>query len=160
LATVGQLAVNPGASNVIPGWVSLSLDVRHPDDRARIKAVAALRAEAEAVADRRGVAMEWTSAQCGPTVPCSPRLVAHLARAIEDAGYRVRHLTSGAGHDAVPMASLSDVAMLFVRCRGGISHNPAESIRERDVEVALETLYRFVIGLASDPAIHVSSKEH
>ncbi|MDB5077547.1 MAG: allantoate amidohydrolase [Chloroflexi bacterium] len=153
VATMGQIAAEPGASNVIPGHVTLSLDVRHRDDAVRTRAVAALHDEATAIAQRRGVHLVWTSMQSTPAVPCSPQLIGRLAHAIEELGFKVQHLTSGAGHDAVPMASLTDAAMLFVRCKGGISHNPAESVRLDDVNVSLETLYRFVLGMQRDMAL-------
>jgi allantoate deiminase len=71
-----------------------------------------------------------------------------LGRAISACGYPAQRLPSGAGHDAVPMSRLTAAAMLFVRCKGGISHNPAESVTVEDVGVAIEVLYRFVTGLA------------
>jgi allantoate deiminase len=119
-------------------------------------AVAALHDEAMAIAERRGVHLQWTSVKSDPAVPCSPQLVGRLAGAIEELGYQVRHLTSGAGHDAVPLASLTETAMLFVRCKGGISHNPAESVRADDVEAALETLYRFVDSMQMDVAANAA----
>ena len=79
------------------------------------------------------------------SVACSARLTALLARAV---GGDVVQLTSGAGHDAVAMSSLTDVGMLFVRCKGGVSHNPAESVTTEDVAVAIDVLGRFLELLA------------
>jgi acetylornithine deacetylase/succinyl-diaminopimelate desuccinylase-like protein len=81
-------------------------------------------------------------------VRCSPRLVSLLTQAVKDCGQRPLQLTSGAGHDAVPMSSLTDVGMLFVRCKGGVSHNPAESVTTEDVAVAIDVLSRFLELLA------------
>ena len=67
-----------------------------------------------------------------------------LERAIAAEGVRVRRLPSGAGHDGMAMKTLTDIAMLFVRCKGGISHNPAESISEADAAVGARTLLRFI----------------
>ena len=144
VATVGQLGVEPGASNVIPGRAQLSLDVRHSDDSVRLEASRRLRAQAERIAAKRGVSLDWDVVQESASVHCSPRLSALLAQAVEQAGVRVRHLPSGAGHDAVSMSRVTEVAMLFVRCKGGISHNPAESVDTADVATAVDVLGTFI----------------
>ena len=144
VATVGQLDVHPGASNVIPGKVELSLDVRHPDDAIRLEASQRLIADAHALAEGRGLAVDVHPVSENAAVHCSPRLVALLSEA---AGGDSPQLVSGAGHDAVVMSSLTDVGMLFVRCRGGISHNPAESVTTEDVGVAIDVLSRFLLLL-------------
>jgi allantoate deiminase len=143
VATVGELAVHPGARNVIPGAAELSLDVRHEDDTVRRDATAALREQAGEIAAARGVGLEWEAWADAPAVPLDPALTDRLAAA----GARVR-LPSGAGHDAAVLAPLVPAAMLFVRCAGGISHNPAEHVEEADVAVALDVLEHFVAGLA------------
>jgi allantoate deiminase len=139
VATVGALTVHPGARNVIPGEARLSLDVRHPDDALRRRAVTALRAEAERIARARGVALAWAGESDLPAVAMDAGLTARLGP--------LPALTSGAGHDAAAMADLTPVAMLFVRCRGGISHHPAESVEAADVAVAIDVLERFVRAL-------------
>jgi len=144
VATVGQLSVEPGASNVIPGHVTLSLDVRHFDDVVREEACRLLQQRAEEICEKRDVSLDWRLLQTNPSVPCASPLARKLARAVEAAGYSVRFLPSGAGHDAVTMAAVCPVAMLFVRCKGGISHNPAESVTEEDVGVAIDVLGRFL----------------
>jgi allantoate deiminase len=149
VATVGQVAVEPGTSNVIPGRATLSLDVRHLDDGAREAAVVALRARADAIAAARGCALEWTDVQATDAVDCAPRLTAALEAAIAGAGLRVARLPSGAGHDAAVMARLCDVAMLFVRCAGGVSHHPAEAVSAADVAVAIGVTGRLLDRLAS-----------
>lgn len=148
VATVGQLAVEPGASNVIPGRVMLSLDVRHPDDRIREKALADLHAEAQAIAERRGISVAWQPVSDQPSLRCSPKLIALQKNVVTAAGYPALMVASGAGHDAVMMATLTDIAMFFVRCKGGISHSPAESVALEDVAVAIEVLERFIMRLA------------
>lgn len=140
VATVGQINVQPGASNVIPGLVRLSLDVRHQDDATRMQACQLLYNQAAQICTRRQVAFDWQLVQEHAGVACDPFLAQQCAQAIEKLGYPVLSLPSGAGHDAVVMSTLTDVAMLFVRCKGGISHNPAESVTVEDVQVAIEAL--------------------
>jgi allantoate deiminase len=148
VATVGEMAVEPGASNVIPARAAMSLDVRHLDDAVREAAVSDLRSRAEAIAAARGLAVAWTDVQATAAVACSQGLTAALDTAVADAGVRVARLPSGAGHDAAVMARLCDVAMLFVRCEGGISHNPAEAVAAGDVAVAIDVAGRLVDALA------------
>ncbi|MGH2486552.1 MAG: Zn-dependent hydrolase, partial [Ktedonobacterales bacterium] len=150
VATVGQLAVYPGASNVIPGHATLSLDVRHPEDARREAACARLRESAEAIGARRGVRETWVALQSTRAVPCDERLAGQLAEAVIEGDHSVHRLPSGAGHDAAIMATMTGVAMLFVRCAGGISHSPLEAVTEGDVAVALDVLARFVTRLASE----------
>jgi allantoate deiminase len=144
VATVGEIATLPGAANVIPGRTELSLDVRHPDDEVRERLRDHLKTRAEEIAASRGCDHEWQLRQEAPAVRADPDLSALLARAVEDSGMAVHRLPSGAGHDAAQVAELTPVAMLFVRCKGGISHNPAESVAQEDVAVAVETLGRFL----------------
>lgn len=145
VATVGRLEVRPGGTNVIPGQVGLSVDVRHADDAARLASAQRIIAGAHALAEGRGLTAEVASVSENAAVACAPRLIELMARA---AGGDVPLLVSGAGHDAVPMSSLTDVGMLFVRCKGGVSHNPAESVTAEDVGVAIDVLGRFLELLA------------
>ena len=152
VATVGELVVSPGASNVIPGGVRLSLDVRSPADRTRETAVATLHRRARAIAAQRGLDLSWRAGHGNPAVPMDPALSTRLADAVAAAGFPVHHLPSGAGHDAVVLAAVCPVAMLFVRCKGGISHNPAEAVAEADVAAALAVVDRFLAAELSAPA--------
>ena len=149
VATVGEIAAEPGAPNVIPGRVTASLDVRHLEDAAREQAVAATREHAARIATARGLDTAWDQIQSTAAVPCSPDLTDQLAAAAADAGHEAPRLPSGAGHDAAMMATITPVAMLFVRCAGGVSHHPDESVRPDDVEVAIEVTTRFVERLAA-----------
>jgi allantoate deiminase len=144
VSTVGRIAVEPGARNVIPGEAWLTLDVRHTSDAVRRQAVADLRAEAEQVCAGREVALQWDARGETAAVPTSPDLTERLTDAVAATGLHVESLPSGAGHDAVVLASLTPIAMLFVRCERGVSHNPAEAVAEADVAVALDVLERFV----------------
>jgi allantoate deiminase len=143
VATTGRVDVAPGASNVVPGAAALTLDVRHPEDAARRAAVEALSKRAAEIATGRGLRLDWRVVQDCGAVACDPALSALLARAVADAGLTVHRLPSGAGHDAAVLAALAPVAMLFVRCHGGISHNPAESVSTSDVAVAIRVVDRF-----------------
>lgn len=144
VATVGQIEAQPGASNVIPGRVTLSLDVRHADDAQCQRASALLRERAEAICAVRGIALDWQHLHTTPAVQCAPALMDLLAQAVESLGHPVYRLASGAGHDAATLSAITPVAMLFVRCKGGISHNPAESVTSDDVGVAIDVLSRFL----------------
>ena len=151
VATVGRLAVAPGAANVIPGLAVASLDLRHPDNETRHSAIKALIAAAGEIAASRGVTAEWANHTDNAAVAFSPRLQTLLAQAVEETtGAAAPRLASGAGHDAAPLARITDVSMLFLRCQGGISHNPAESVTDDDVAAAIAALDRFVDLLAAD----------
>ena len=150
IATVGQCEVTPGASNVIPGLVSLTLDVRDADDLRRKAACAKLKGEALRITKRRGLRLhDWHIVQETPSVRMDPAMTRILRRA---AGRVVPALPSGAGHDAAVMARACPVAMLFVRCKGGVSHHPEESVETSDVAAALDALTLAVLELAKQHA--------
>ena len=131
--TVGRVHVEPNVRNVIPASVTVTLDLRHADDAARRAAVDELRRRA---GHGRDVTVEWTELADFPAVAMDERLGNAFGVATR--------LPSGAGHDAAMMARIAPAAMLFVRCAGGISHNPAESVEEADVAVAIDALERFL----------------
>ena len=137
VATIGKISVQPNAGNVIPGVVELSLDVRHMSDDIRISKVEQLARMAATIAHRRGVEVEWVQKLDQQTVHMDRILSIELAVAVEAAGISGRTMPSGAGHDAMVMATRMPAAMLFLRSPGGISHNPAEAVLEEDVEAAL-----------------------
>jgi allantoate deiminase len=149
VATVGQIVVDPGASNVVPGRATCSLDVRDARDQRRRAAVRALYAQAREVARRRGLRLVWTPVQQTPAVRCDAGLTRLLAASVTGRGIGVVRLPSGAGHDAAALATLCPVAVLFVRCRGGVSHHPAESVRPTDVACAIGVLADFIVSLAA-----------
>lgn len=149
VATVGRIEAFPGATNVIPGAVAFSLDLRSQDDAKRKGAIAAIEAHARQIAARRGLQFHFTPDYDIRTTACTPFLQDLLADAIAALGYRTIRLPSGAGHDAQVIAKLCPMAMLFVRCRGGISHNPAEFASEADMGLAIAALVRFIETLAA-----------
>ena len=148
VATVGQPGAEPGAPNVIPGRAVASLDVRHGDDAARRAAIVALAERAAEIAARRGAGLAWEEQMATPAVAMDPGLTELLAEAVAARGLPNVRLQSGAGHDAVALSELTGTAMLFVRCAGGVSHHPDESVDAADVEIAIDVLDRFLRRLA------------
>src|SRR5438309_490822 len=144
VATVGRLEVEPGAANVIPGRTTLSLDVRHADDGVRLEVCEALLSRTRELAKRRKLGVEIRPVSENAALRCGPRIVSLLTEAVRDSKQQPFELTSGAGHDAVAMSSLTDVGMLFVRCKGGVSHNPAESVTASDVSISTDVVGRFL----------------
>ena len=148
VATVGQIEVKPGASNVIPASCLLSVDVRHQSDASRKSACAKLKKAGQQMARLRGLKFIWEPIQETAAVPCSATLSSLLSNAARSHQKRVLKLPSGAGHDAAVLASITPVAMIFVRCRNGISHHPDESVQVKDVAVALKVMIKFIALLA------------
>jgi allantoate deiminase len=144
VGTVGAITALPGATNVIPGRVSFTLDIRAPTDDHRKLAVADIVRRIEAVARRRDLSLQIDVTHENRTVPCAPWLKDQVADAVAAEGFAVFDLPSGAGHDGMAMIDIADVAMLFVRCRGGISHNPAEHVELADADAGARVLLRLV----------------
>jgi allantoate deiminase len=148
VATVGRISVEPGAVNVIPSRVSFTLDVRAASDPPRIAAIAAIRERFRAVADRRHANLAVERYHETATTPCAPSLQEALATGVAAVGSPVRRLTSGAGHDGHAMHALTGIGMLFVRCRGGISHNPNEYAEPADMGLAVAALIAAIETIA------------
>ena len=144
VATIGRLEVWPGAANVIPGAVRFSVDLRAPDDAQRAAALADLSERINSIAGTRGVRASLDKAHEANAFVCDPQIIAGMARAVEALGVAPRLLPSGAGHDTMVMGSLCPAGMLFVRCKGGVSHNPLESITVEDCATGLAALTGFV----------------
>jgi allantoate deiminase len=146
VGTVGKLTVSPGASNVVPGQAELSVDLRSQSGAALEAAVSSLQGAVEEISTRRGVASDVALLHHHDATDCDKQLQDKLAEAVRQEGGRGVRLPSGAGHDGQAMAALCPVAMLFVRCKGGISHNPAEHVSIEDMGRAVAALIRFVEG--------------
>ena len=144
VGTVGRIEAKPGAINVIPGEVAFSVDVRAPQDALRHRAVAAVRSEIEKVSQDRNLDCHIETLQEFGVTACAPWLMQQMDRAVERQGLRVRRLPSGAGHDGMALAAVTDICMLFVRCKGGISHSPLESITEEDAAAGAQVLCDFI----------------
>lgn len=149
LATVGKMIVEPGAGNVIPGLASFTVDIRSPNNPDRKAAVANFLRLGASIAERRNLTWLWEEKQSNSAVACNPHLTQIVESAIAGQQAVVPKLFSGAGHDAVVMASHCPTAMLFVRCKGGLSHHPDEYASPGDLAAALEASIRFVTLLAS-----------
>jgi allantoate deiminase len=150
VATVGRLEVWPGATNVIPGHVQFSIDLRAPSDLNRAAALADVEARISAIAATRGVRVSIAKSHEANAYVCDPNIVAGLAQAVEAVGVPPRLLPSGAGHDAMAMGKLCPAGMLFVRCKGGVSHNPLESITVEDCAIGLKALTQFTRDFRAD----------
>lgn len=144
VGTVGYLHAMPGATNVIPGQVSFTIDMRAPTDMHRKRAVADIVRQIEAIAKRRELSLQLDVTHENRTAPCAPWLREQIARAIAAEGHPVFELPSGAGHDGMAMIDIADVGMIFVRCRGGISHNPAEHVELADADAGARVLLRVI----------------
>jgi len=144
VGTVGRITALPGAFNVIPGAVEYSMDVRAEVAATRDAAVEAVTAEIHAIAARRGLEASVTLMQDLAASPCDPGLTALLEDAVAATGQTPRRLPSGAGHDAMVIADLCPTAMLFIRCEGGISHNPREAVTEADCALAATAMLHFI----------------
>ncbi|WP_353228508.1 allantoate amidohydrolase [Novosphingobium sp.] len=154
VATVGRITAGPGAANVIAGHVDFTIDVRSGISERRDRAAAAILDAIHAIADQRGLAITIAPVHDLPASPCDPALMNLMDAALAGAGQPVRRLVSGAGHDAMVMAALCPTAMLFIRCRGGVSHHPAEHVDPADAEVALRVMLGFIerLGASLDDA--------
>ncbi len=144
VATVGRIEALPGAINVIPGEVRFTVDARAPVNDQRERAYEALTAEIGAVAKRRSLEHRIERLHDHPVTACAPWLMQQLDRAVGAEGIALRRLPSGAGHDGIAICAIADIAMLFVRCKRGVSHNPAEAIDRADAAIATRVLLRFV----------------
>ncbi|WP_341535022.1 allantoate amidohydrolase [Acetobacter sacchari] len=153
VATVGWLSTGENsATNIVSGAVTFSLDLRAALRETRDRAASEIFAAAAAIcAERRvGHAVEERHQLAGAV--CDQMLNEALSGAVRDvAGYEPPLIVSQAGHDAMNIAAIAPVSMLFIRCAGGISHNPAESVLDDDVELALAAMIRFADELAQNP---------
>ena len=147
LATVGTLRCAPGAVNVIPGDVTLTLDIRGPHDQPLDALLDTLLNEAQAIASRRQLRFSAEEFYRIAATACDSGLQQVLSEAVQAVQGRSLTLPSGAGHDAIAMAERWPSAMLFVRCKGGISHHPAESVTADDVALAIAAYSRAVSAL-------------
>src|SRR5580658_3409965 len=147
VATAGKIEVPGSAANTIPGRARFTLDIRSPSDPERINAVNDIKKAIAAIAERRGVTARLAVGHEVPAAICDGRLSDQLAKVIEAMGIKPRRLPSGAGHDAMAFDKVIPFAMLFVRCRGGVSHNPAEFASADDIDIAARALATFLDGI-------------
>ena len=134
----------PGAANVIPGEVHFTIDVRSGSETRRNTVAEAILARLREIAEARALELDIALVHDLAASPYDPALMDLMDEALVAAGQPVRRLVSGAGHDAMVMAALCPTAMLFIRCKDGISHNPAEHVEPADVEIALQVMLGFI----------------
>jgi allantoate deiminase len=151
VATVGKIEAKPGAANVIAGEARLTLDVRHISDEIRVQAVEDLIRQANGLAARRGLTVRESPLLNQPAVAMDPFFIGQIEQAIVQTGCKPHRMVSGAGHDAMILAEKVPSAMIFLRTPGGISHDPAESVLQDDVEKAIACGLHLLDRLASSP---------
>ncbi len=151
VGTVGRITALPGAFNVIPGAIEFSLDIRAATSATRDAAVEDIIDAIMDIGARRDLDFKIELLQDLAESPCDPALTDQLATAVAAVGLQPRRLQSGAGHDAMTMAALCPTAMLFLRCKGGVSHNPAEAVREDDCILAAQAMLAFIDALELNP---------
>jgi allantoate deiminase len=144
VGTVGVVRASPGAINVIPGQAQFTIDLRAGEDGRRRSAVDDVLAAIAAIAARRGVTYRSEIVHELAAAPCAPWLVRQIEGAVAAEAVMPFRLSSGAGHDGMAITPIADIGMIFVRCAGGISHHPDESITAADAEAGARVLLRFI----------------
>ncbi len=154
VATIGKIEAKPGATNVIAAEARLTLDVRHRSDETRTRAVQDLMHRAHEISELRGLSVRENSLLNQAAVAMDPFLAGEIEKAIQRTGCKPHRMVSGAGHDAMILAEKIPVGMIFLRTPGGISHDPAESVAQEDVERAIECGLYLLDQLAASPEFH------
>lgn len=144
VATVGVIEALPGAVNVVPGDCRFTLDVRAPSDDMRNEATAKIRSQIDEIAERRSLGLTVELTHDEPAAVCAPRIMKQFDAAVEQHGIEPFRLPSGAGHDAMAFNGFCPIGMLFLRCEGGVSHNPVESITTDDADLGVRVLLTFI----------------
>jgi allantoate deiminase len=149
VATVGKLSVYPGASNVIPGSVEGTLDIRCIVDERKHEAMERIIEECQRICQRRGLTCDFQKIMEFPAVLCSSRFINIIQSVLEEHEMKPVQLVSGAGHDAMAIASLTDIGMIFVRCKDGLSHHPGEAVTLEDMKKGASVLLDVVLKMVS-----------
>jgi allantoate deiminase len=145
VGTVGRLEAFPGSVNVIPARAVFTADLRAPQDAQRERLVARVTADITRIAAARNITAAVTTTHEEPAAPCAPQLRRLIGAAIAEEKHPLLNLPSGAGHDAMEMAAIAPIGMIFVRCRGGLSHHPDEHVEDADAEAGARVLHRFLL---------------
>ena len=148
VGTVGRIVADPGAGNVISGRTEFSIDIRAANDERRLQAVADVTSELKQLCGNRGLEINIEEVHNAGSVECDAGLRRHISDAVASCGVRALELTSGAGHDTMVMAQMAPSGLIFVRCAGGISHNPAESITASDAALGAEVMLQSVLNFS------------
>lgn len=152
VSTVGRLDVFPNGANVVPGRVELVLEARSLDDALTGAFLDRITGLGEAACQELGLEFSSRQESFAPTVSCDPGLRAMLAQASSARGHAHGELPSGAGHDAMQMAAIAPIAMVFIPCAGGVSHHPEENVTQEDLVAGTEVLLDTVLELDRDKA--------
>ncbi len=147
-ATCGILKIIPGSRNVIPGHVWMTIDTRHPEDEVLIQMEQSLRRQLDQIVDRHHCSYELENFWIAPATPFDPVCIDLVRQGANTHGFASREMISGAGHDAVYMATKYPVAMIFVPCEGGISHNEIENAEPPDIAAGCQVLLHAMAGRA------------
>ncbi|MBZ5876856.1 MULTISPECIES: M20 family metallo-hydrolase [Chromohalobacter] len=147
VGVIGKLDVRPNAVNVIPAEATFTLELRSPDPRVRRVGREQLLGTFADIAEVRGLSLDMQPTYSAEAVNCADWMVEALEGACEECGQPAERLFSGAGHDGLAMHDVTDIGMLFVRCRGGLSHHPDEAITTEDAEAATRVMMAFLCGL-------------
>jgi hydantoinase/carbamoylase family amidase len=149
VGTVGEIEVDPGIINAIAARVRFSLDIRGPDDDAFQGVARDIAAFAQESARRRGTTAEYRQRQTLPATPLDERIVGALEEAAEATGEPWLAMHSGAAHDTMCVADYVPSAMVFVPCKDGVSHHPAEDASPADAALAAEIILNAIRSLSS-----------
>ncbi|HET9147865.1 MAG TPA: Zn-dependent hydrolase [Acetobacteraceae bacterium] len=147
--TVGRLTVSPNSPNVIPGEARFTVEFRHPDDAEIAGLAESFPRQAQEIAEAAGLSLTLTPVFRVKAIGFDPECVGLVRDAAKKLGYKAREMVSGAGHDAVHVATRLPTAMIFTQCKDGLSHNEAESIRPDDAEAGVQVLLEAVLARAS-----------
>lgn len=147
-ATVGVIRNKPNSTNVIPGEVEFSVDLRHPQEGALDAMEAFMRERFDAIAGENGTRVEFERIWNSPPVAFAEKCIVAVREGAEALGYTHRDIYSGAGHDAVYAARVAPTGMIFVPCEKGLSHNEEESATPVDLAAGCNVLMHAVYSLA------------
>ncbi|MBO9129263.1 allantoate amidohydrolase [Bacillus sp. 165] len=148
VATVGKLSIFPGVSNVIPGIVEGTLDIRSINDEKKVAALHQIIQTCHSICHRRGLRCEFTTIMESGATVCSKRFIPMIESALMSHGMKPIHMISGAGHDAMTIADLTKMGMIFVRCKEGLSHHPDEYVAPEDIKAGVFVLLDVTLQLA------------
>ena len=148
-ATVGQLDVHPNSRNTIPGRVSFTVDLRHPEEERLSSMRSALEAEAAAICSAAGLHLSLEEIWHQSPLHFDAGCIDAVRRGAATVGCDAMEIVSGAGHDACHIAERAPTAMIFIPCAGGISHNEMEDAAKEDCAAGCNVLLHAVTERAS-----------
>jgi hydantoinase/carbamoylase family amidase len=147
VGTIGEIEIDPGIINAIAARVRFSLDIRGPDDDAYRGVARDIAAFAQEAARKRGMSADYKERQTLPATPLDPRIIGALEDAARATGEPYMKMHSGAAHDTMCVAEHVPSAMVFVPCKDGISHHPAEEAKPADAALAAEVILNAIRAL-------------